>query len=539
MKIAAYSLLICSTLSASIPTRDPIIKRINGGTNAEISEYPYIANFDIYNASGRVVDGCGASLITSRHVLTAAHCFHYSMAGVYNASDIVVNYANINFDFFTINEKNVKSYTKHPNFNWGGARINDIAIIELKEPVDTSVTSFAKIYDLPIVEGSVATVAGWGDLSMSYPGTLEKADIIISNSSECLARNDDWNGNNGDSGGPLSLLNLPGSPQMGVVSFGDSILRPIVCEDINSFNFYTNVFYLIDFITQTVGVPKELLLYSTEGTLEEKDLAIQKITGFKRDAEVQPEISSSSSSESSSESSTESSSVTSSESSSVTSSESSSVTSSESSSVTSSESSSVTSSESSGVTSTESSSVSSTESSSVSSTESSSVTSTESSSVTSLSPAVCNDDSVYKNFIITSSPNNKMYDLNNPIMLPCAGKNFVISFAVDSNTDTYIAFTDQQGYYSPGGITEILLGLQSGRYTSFSGKKFQAPSKRSGLEKRETNYVNIYLRDQTLSVYVDAELKFETKKNKNIISQLYLAPFKGRAGYSNIGARTL
>ncbi|OMJ14439.1 Zinc finger protein [Smittium culicis] len=271
MKIAAYSLLIFSALSARLPNRDSIAKRIDGGPLAELSEFPYIANIDVYDGSGStgpgsIVAGCGATVITSRHILTAAHCFHSSMSRVFNASNIVVNYANINFYLFTNTENNVKSYTKHPDFNWGDYRKNDIAIIELKEPVDTSVTSFAKIYDLPIVGGSVATPAGWGDMQMPYPGTLEKMNIMISNSSGCLTKNRDWNGNSGyticiqpdgtsslgsgDSGGPLSYLNLPGSPQLGVLSFGDTY------ENSPGEN------------TQTVGVPKELLLYSTEEILK-------------------------------------------------------------------------------------------------------------------------------------------------------------------------------------------------------------------------------------------------------------------------------
>ncbi|OMJ25747.1 Chymotrypsin BII [Smittium culicis] len=532
MKILAYSILIFSTFSTSFQTQGPITKRIKGGTNADLSEFPYIANLDIYNDSGSIVSGCGATLITSRHVLTAAHCFHATMTRTYNATNIVVNYGNVDYDLFTIKDRNVKSYTIHPDFYW----------------VDTSVASFAKIYDLPIIDGSVATPAGWGDLSMPYPGTLEKIDIIISNSSGCLENNDDWNGNNGfticsqsngvksachgDSGGPLSLINFPGSPQIGIASFVSSNIRPIVCEDINTFDFFTNGFYHIDFIAQTSGVPKDLLLYSTEGNLQEKDLKIQNITGFKRISDTPPEIATSSSrSESSSETSSESSSETSPESSSETSSDSSSETSSNSSSETSSESSSETSSDSSSETSSNSSSETSSESSSETSSSSS-----ESSSI-SFDCKTNTQNSEFSDFSVTSYQRNKMYDLNNPILLPCPGGNFQFDFDVESEYDTYVAFTDQEGYYSQFGITETLIGHTSGTFTNFSGKKFQTPSKRTSINKRAKKYILIRLDDQTLSFYVDGSLKFRTTKNKNIITQLYLAPFKGEANYSLIACR--
>ncbi|OMJ29792.1 hypothetical protein AYI69_g681 [Smittium culicis] len=117
----------------------------------------------------------------------------------------------------------------------------------------------------------------------------------------------------------------------------------------------------------------------------------------------------------------------------------------------------------------------------------SSETSSESSSKTSPIPAVCDNYSEYGCLIFASTPNG--------------------------------GFLMKKSFYSE--------------------KKFQASSKRSGLEMRETYYVNVYLRDQTISVYVDVELKFETINNKNIFSQLYLAPFKGRAGYYDVEVRIL
>ena len=51
-----------------------ILSNIVGGKETKLGDYPYMALLG-YEFDGRVVYGCGGSLINKWYVLTAAHCF--------------------------------------------------------------------------------------------------------------------------------------------------------------------------------------------------------------------------------------------------------------------------------------------------------------------------------------------------------------------------------------------------------------------------------------------------------------------------------
>ncbi|OMJ14440.1 Chymotrypsin-like elastase family member 2A [Smittium culicis] len=317
MHLSAYSMLILSTISASVSAQASRIPRVINGSNSSLKNFPYMVNYDTHFQNGRI-GGCGGTLITSKHILTAAHCLYENFDNTIEPSRIIASYGNINYDSFADNTFNVKSFAKYPTFsNRISYSTGDIAILELDEPVDSSVVSFSKIYDLPITDEMVGTLAGWGDLNIPPPKPLQQTELKVSSEPYCAQANPNWTGNNGllicvapdgitsecngDSGGPISLLNLPGSPQFGVYSIYNYLDNSNqTCNAISTIHHIESPIMYIDFIAQTVGVPKELLLYSTEGTLQEKDLAIQKITGFKRDLEVQPDGTSSTTSSSTS-----------------------------------------------------------------------------------------------------------------------------------------------------------------------------------------------------------------------------------------------
>ncbi|OMJ20832.1 Chymotrypsin-C [Smittium culicis] len=367
MKISIYSIFIASAISTRISTQSSRTPRIVNGSYAKVPEFPYISSIDI--ADGDAWRFCGGLLVTSKHVVTAAHCVYNGLFNTFPVGNFTVGYGQE--DLYNIKQTNfnVESVVPHPVYERPFTNINDIAILELKYPVDMSVTSFAKIYDLPITDDMVPTAAGWGETEGPFDSLLKKANMFVVSNSNCSLYEREYTDNNGfaiclesdgisspcsgDSGGPLALSYLPDAPVIGITSKSASHNRTfsIDCNYLETTWYFTNVFAHIDFISENTGVPKELLLYSTEGTAQEKDIEIQKITGSKREIVTPPEdsssSSSSSSSESSSESSTESSSESSTESSSESSTESSSDSSSESSSDSSSESSSDSSSESS------------------------------------------------------------------------------------------------------------------------------------------------------------------------------------------------
>lgn len=135
--------------------------RIVGGSNSQPGDWPWMAA--IYRDDQFI---CGGSLITSSHVLTAAHCFYY------------FNYIITDPKRYTIwlgrtdlakNEDKMKQFSKvdkvfvHTAFSFKTYR-NDIAIIKLKAPVE--LTEYVQPICLPDQDEAKARkrgyVIGWG-----------------------------------------------------------------------------------------------------------------------------------------------------------------------------------------------------------------------------------------------------------------------------------------------------------------------------------------------------------------------------------------
>jgi serine protease 56 len=53
--------------------------KVVGGVPAELGAWPWMALLGYSNRGGEVEFRCGGSLITSRHVLTAAHCIRNNL----------------------------------------------------------------------------------------------------------------------------------------------------------------------------------------------------------------------------------------------------------------------------------------------------------------------------------------------------------------------------------------------------------------------------------------------------------------------------
>ena len=228
--------------------------RIVGGTQAGLNEFPEFTQLYIADGSGFVSPFCGATLISSNKVLTAAHCTIDSSASAIYALPNLYSF-NDNFTFDDLIQ--LSSKVEHPNYQADQSN-NDIAVLTLSRNASTSTATIFALNDQ--LTGSAATVIGTGTTTEggSSPDTLRKVTVpIVSNSvcedsygtgsitSSMLCAGLAGGGKDscqGDSGGPLWVDFNGSRVQAGVVSFGDGCARP------NLYGVYSRTSTLAAFI---------------------------------------------------------------------------------------------------------------------------------------------------------------------------------------------------------------------------------------------------------------------------------------------------
>jgi len=203
--------------------------RIVGGTQANFGEFPYFVEWDT---------GCGASLIHSDIILTAAHC-NVNAARV----SVIVSAYQSKQAINGAQARTIVERSPHPNYN-SDTELNDFMVMRLNSPV-TGVTPIALNADPLIpVNNEMLAIMGFGDLregGQSYPTFLQKAEVPYVSHSKCstqypgqidpnvmLCAGFDAGGKDtcqGDSGGPIVRI-VDGVPtQVGVTSWGDGCAR--------------------------------------------------------------------------------------------------------------------------------------------------------------------------------------------------------------------------------------------------------------------------------------------------------------------------
>ncbi len=220
--------------------------RIIGGSSAGSNQFPWQAALVNANSRNLFQDQfCGGSIISSRWILTAAHCVNGSLP---KDIDVVTGLVTLPSAASRQNTSKVKQIIVHPN--WA----DDVALLELTSPLKFGANRQA--IELagnaaPVVNiGDPMTISGWGVVSSffeefegeeyefyDYPSTLQFAQtpavacpeewldttfygvIVCAGSAAPGAQPDSCYG---DSGGPLAVFDAGKWSLVGVTSFGAS-----------------------------------------------------------------------------------------------------------------------------------------------------------------------------------------------------------------------------------------------------------------------------------------------------------------------------
>ncbi|XP_014371555.2 phenoloxidase-activating enzyme-like [Papilio machaon] len=242
--------------------------RIIGGGPAGIDQYPWLVLLEY--AKGLTL--CGGSLITSRFVLTAAHCLRaenlplFARLAEYNTSSYPTDTVETDgggFDNITVEIVPIERSIRHPNYTRAYLH-HDIGLSKLKRAV--TFTEFIRTICLPTQDYRKTftvplnfTVAGWGSDGSKFSEVKKHVKVPyvpndqcrerytlnkIVDSQMCAGGKRGEDSCSGDSGGPL-MYELEDNTYVaiGVVSFGYK-----ECGTVNVPAIYTYVYEYLDWI---------------------------------------------------------------------------------------------------------------------------------------------------------------------------------------------------------------------------------------------------------------------------------------------------
>jgi secreted trypsin-like serine protease len=251
------ALSICFTSSVQGAEDTPDLSIINGD-DADENKYPFMVRL---LKLGKHI--CGASLISSKTVLTAAHCVE--LPG--NEADHPVKFKVVvgDHDKSTTGtheqELDISQIILHEQFNVD-SNLNDIALLVLKEEVKLKKGVIETISlawnDTLYAEGINATVIGWGrNEDGNIAETLQELEYRIASRKTCprapksqiCAKDPEFDSfvSGGDSGGPLITKSAGKFIQIGLLSWGRKL------DDGLNLNGFSNVHYFLPWIEETMA----------------------------------------------------------------------------------------------------------------------------------------------------------------------------------------------------------------------------------------------------------------------------------------------
>nr|XP_029730079.1 venom protease-like [Aedes albopictus] len=227
--------------------------RVVGGMDAQLGAWPWMAALGYRSSNYDLTTGptylCGGTLITARHVLTAAHCINYLLYFVrLGEHDITSNNDGANpVDIY------VEKAFIHEQYNEKTIQ-NDVALLRLQNnaPLSDMIKPICLPTEEPMRSRDVTYyspfIAGWGTTSYRGPtaSRLQEVQVIVLPTDQCafnyklyfpdqvfdntvLCAGFPQGGKDscqGDSGGPLMLPQLSANGQyyyfnlIGIVSYG-------------------------------------------------------------------------------------------------------------------------------------------------------------------------------------------------------------------------------------------------------------------------------------------------------------------------------
>ncbi|XP_077382928.1 suppressor of tumorigenicity 14 protein homolog [Festucalex cinctus] len=246
-------------------TRPYKLNRIVGGQNADLGEWPWQVSLH-FLTSGHV---CGASIISEKWLLSAAHCFiNHDPANGIAGNWQTYSGMQAQYKHEDVQRRPLKRIVSHPDYNQMTFDY-DVAVLELSEPLRLSNT--IQPVCLPAAShvfpaGMSCWVTGWGAQREGGQKTqlLQKAMVKIINDSVCNVVTEGQvtsrmlcsgflrggiDACQGDSGGPLACLEESGKWfQAGIVSWGEG------CARRNKPGVYTRVTKLREWIRKETAV---------------------------------------------------------------------------------------------------------------------------------------------------------------------------------------------------------------------------------------------------------------------------------------------
>ncbi len=242
---------------------------IVGGKPAPDGRWPFmVALLSSSIPSNYDAQFCGASLISGRDVLTAAHCVVGSSA---KSIQVLVGTQDLNAGGRRIDVEHV---TTHPKYN-PRTSSNDVAVLRLKtEVTDITPTGYIETVDEETrvaPAGRKTAAMGWGNTEdvPAFPSALKQVKLPMVDRTVCNGA-DAYNGQitqsmicagdyelggidtcQGDSGGPLIAKGPDGkfNRQVGITSWG------LGCADPKKPGVYSRLATLGSWVSQQVAKP--------------------------------------------------------------------------------------------------------------------------------------------------------------------------------------------------------------------------------------------------------------------------------------------